>query len=144
MNLWRRWSRRKSRFEQEMSEELRFHIEQQTAANIAAGVPPKEGRRQAMLQLGAVEGVKEDCREYRRGFWLETVWLDIRHGARVLRRILVSRSLPSLRFLSASERIPQFSAWSTPCCSARSLIKMQSASSGPPNVFPLIAIPQWF
>ncbi len=86
MNLWRRWSRRKSRFEQEMSEELRFHIEQQTAANIAAGVPPKEGRRQAMLQLGAVEGVKEDCREYRRGFWLETVWLDIRHGARVLRK----------------------------------------------------------
>ncbi len=67
-----------------MNEELRFHIEQQTAANIAAGMSPVEARRQAALKLGAVEGVKENCREERRGFWLESLWADVRYGARML------------------------------------------------------------
>ncbi|HUJ30116.1 MAG TPA: ABC transporter permease [Candidatus Acidoferrum sp.] len=79
-------SRRKHEFEKEMNEELRFHIEEQTAANIAAGMTPEEARRQAALQLGAVEGVKENCREERRGFWLETLWADVRYGARMLRK----------------------------------------------------------
>jgi predicted permease len=73
-------------WEQDASEELRFHIEQQTAANIAAGMTREEARRQAMLQFGAVEGVKEDCREQRRGFWLETLWADVRYGLRMLRK----------------------------------------------------------
>ncbi len=40
------WFSRK-KWEQDASDELRFHIEQQTAANIAAGMPPEEARRQA-------------------------------------------------------------------------------------------------
>jgi putative ABC transport system permease protein len=83
---WNRLLRRRGSFEQEMGEELHFHIEQQTAANIAAGMTPQEARRQAILQLGAVEGVKENCREQRRSFWLETVWADLRYGLRVLRK----------------------------------------------------------
>ncbi len=69
-----------------MSEELRFHLEQQIAANIAAGMAPEEARRQARLQLGAVEGVKAECREERRGFWLESLWSDVRYGLRMLRK----------------------------------------------------------
>jgi len=69
-----------------MGEELRDHLERQTAANIAAGMTREEAARQARLQLGAVEGVKESCREERRGFWLETLWANIRYGARMLRR----------------------------------------------------------
>jgi predicted permease len=86
VNSWRRWFQRKSKFEQDMNDELRFHIEQQTAANIAAGMPREEARRQAMLQLGAVEGVKEYCREERRAFWLESLWSDVRYGLRMLRK----------------------------------------------------------
>jgi putative ABC transport system permease protein len=86
MNLWRRWFSRKTKWEQELSEELRFHIEQQTATNVAAGMPPEEARRQATLQLGGAEGVKAYCREERRGFWLESVWMDVRYAARVLRK----------------------------------------------------------
>jgi predicted permease len=74
------------KWEKETSEELRFHIEQQTAANIAAGISPDEARRQAVLQLGAMEGVKEDCREQRRGFWLETLLADARYALRVMRK----------------------------------------------------------
>jgi predicted permease len=76
----------RNRWEQETSEELRFHIDRQTAANIAAGMSAPEARRQAMLQFGAVEGVKENCREQRRGFWLETLWADVRYGIRMLRK----------------------------------------------------------
>ncbi|HXZ10821.1 MAG TPA: ABC transporter permease [Candidatus Sulfotelmatobacter sp.] len=79
------WFSRK-KWEDEASEELLFHIEQQTAANIAAGMTPEEARRQAVLQLGAIEGVKESCREQRRGFWLETLWADLRYGLRMMLR----------------------------------------------------------
>ena len=85
MRSRRLWLSRK-KWEQELDDELRFHIERQTAENIAAGIAPEEARRQAVLQLGAAEGVKEDCREQRRGFWLETLWADIRYGLRMLRK----------------------------------------------------------
>jgi putative ABC transport system permease protein len=79
------WFSRK-KWEHEANEELRFHIEQQTAANIADGMAPEEARRQAVLQLGAIEGVKEALREQRRGFWLETLWADLRYGLRMMLR----------------------------------------------------------
>jgi predicted permease len=85
MNFGRLWNSRKN-WEQELREELRDHIERQTAANIASGMSAQEARRQAVLQLGAVEGVKEECREQRRGFWLETLWIDVRIGSRMLRK----------------------------------------------------------
>ena len=85
MKFWRRPFSRKS-WEVDMSEELRFHVEQQTAANLAAGMTPQEARRQAVLQFGAVEGVKDGCREQRRGFWLETLRADARYALRMLRK----------------------------------------------------------
>jgi predicted permease len=85
MSIWQRWFRREN-WEREMREELRFHVEQQTAANIAAGMPREEARRQAALEFGGSEAVKEDCREQRRGFWLETVITDVRYGARMMAR----------------------------------------------------------
>jgi len=86
MNNWRRWFSRKKKWEQDMNDELRFHIERQTAENIAAGLPPEEARRQAVLQLGALEGLKENCREQRRGFGLESFYTDARYGLRILRK----------------------------------------------------------
>ena len=79
------WFSRKN-WEQDANDELRFHIEQQTAANIAAGMSPDEARRQAALRFGAVEGVKENCREQRSGFWLETLIADARYALRVMRK----------------------------------------------------------
>jgi predicted permease len=84
MNLWRRWNSRKKMWDQNMEDELRSHIERQTAANIAAGLRLEEARRQAVLQLGALEGLKENCREERRGFWLESFYVDVRYALRIL------------------------------------------------------------
>jgi predicted permease len=85
MNFWRGWSRN-DKWEREANDELRFHIAQQTSANIAAGMAPDEARRQALLQFGAMEGVKEDCREQRRGFWFESLVADVRYALRLMRR----------------------------------------------------------
>jgi predicted permease len=79
------WFARRER-QEDISEELRFHIEQQTSANISAGMSPENARRQAVLQFGAVESVKEYCREQRSGFWLEIFWADARYALRVMRK----------------------------------------------------------
>jgi len=79
------WFSRK-KWERDANEELRFHIEQQSAANIASGMAPEEARRQAALQFGAMEGVKEDCREQRSAYWLESLLADVRYGLRMLRK----------------------------------------------------------
>jgi putative ABC transport system permease protein len=85
MNFLRRLTGREKQ-EQEMNEELRDHIERQVATNLAEGMSPEEAHRQAVLQLGALEGVKESCREQRRGFWLETLATDVRYGVRMMLR----------------------------------------------------------
>ncbi len=36
----------------ELDEELQFHLEQTTQANIAAGMTPEEARRQAVIAFG--------------------------------------------------------------------------------------------
>jgi macrolide transport system ATP-binding/permease protein len=84
MTNWRRFFSGEKKWEQDMQDELRFHIERQTAQNIAAGMPPEQARRQAGLQLGGLEGVKENCREQRRSFWLESFYADVRYGLRIL------------------------------------------------------------
>jgi putative ABC transport system permease protein len=84
MTNWRRWFSRKKKWEQDMQDELRFHLERQISANISAGLAPEEARRQAVLQFGALEGLKETCREERRGFWLESFYADVRYGLRIL------------------------------------------------------------
>ena len=85
MSFRERWFRR-GKWERELGDELRFHVEQQTAANVAAGMPREEARRQAMLQFGGPESVKEDCREQRSGFWIEALWVDTRFALRMLRK----------------------------------------------------------
>jgi putative ABC transport system permease protein len=77
---------RQGRFESELDEELRFHLEMETAANVERGMSPEEARRAALLDFGGVEKVKEDCRDEDRLRWIETLAQDLRYGARLLRR----------------------------------------------------------
>ena len=85
MNIGRIWKSRK-KWERELSEEMRDHVERQTAANVAAGMNAQEARRQATLEFGGAEAVKENCREQRSGFWLETLVTDVRYGIRMMLR----------------------------------------------------------
>jgi putative ABC transport system permease protein len=66
--------------------ELQFHLEQQTEANVAAGMEPGEARRQAILAFGGVERAREECREQRPGYRVETFFQDMRYSLRGFRR----------------------------------------------------------
>jgi putative ABC transport system permease protein len=71
---------------QEIDEELRFHIEQRTSENIAAGIPPEEAAREAGKRFGNWQSIREQCRERRGVSFVEETWQDIRFGARQLRK----------------------------------------------------------
>ncbi|MDB4965612.1 MAG: efflux pump, inner rane subunit [Myxococcales bacterium] len=88
MRIWRRLRGLvlKRRREQEMDEELRFHLEMQTRENVAAGMSPEEARLAALRAFGGVEQVKEECRDVRGTRVVEWLGQDVRFGWRVLRR----------------------------------------------------------
>jgi putative ABC transport system permease protein len=84
-----RWIRRtfqKSRTESELDKELRFHLEQQIASYIAAGITPEEARRRANLEFGGLERVKEEVRDTRWETHLDNLFRDIRYAFRTLRK----------------------------------------------------------
>ena len=72
--------------ERGLSEEIHFHIDQQTEKNIRAGMDPAEARRQALIRFGGVERVKEATRDEFRANLLEDFVRDVRYGIRALRR----------------------------------------------------------
>ncbi len=86
--IWSRlrsvWQRRAVK--QEIDEELRFHLEQRMADNLAAGMSPADAAREARKRFGNWQSVREDCRDARGASFGETVWQDVRFGARMLRK----------------------------------------------------------
>ncbi|HWP71023.1 MAG TPA: ABC transporter permease [Gemmatimonadaceae bacterium] len=70
--------------ERELDDELRFHIEKETAKLVSAGMSPDDARRQARASFGGLEGIKDDTRDARGLVLLETLAQDIRYAARGL------------------------------------------------------------
>lgn len=76
----------RSKAETQLAKELNFHIDQHVADLIATGVDPAEARRQARLELGGPEQVKEECRDARGTRWIEDCVQDVRYALRTLRQ----------------------------------------------------------
>src|SRR3989475_11669134 len=76
----------KSSVEQELAEELRFHLEKLIEEKATKGMAREEARYAALRELGGVEQIKEECRDMRRVNYLEDFLQDIRYGLRQLRR----------------------------------------------------------
>src|SRR4026208_990884 len=76
----------KQRRDRELEEEIESHLQMQIEDNLRLGMTPEEARRQAMIKLGEIESTKEAYRDQRSLPLLETLWRDIRYGARQLRR----------------------------------------------------------
>ena len=68
----------------ELSEELQFHVEQQTAQNIANGMQPAEARAAAKASFGSVPEATEECYRARGVAWIDDLVQDLRYGARTL------------------------------------------------------------
>ena len=74
----------RGRVENELSQELRFHLERLIEEKAARGMTPKEARYAALRELGGVEQIKEECRDMRRVGWLQDLVQDVRYGLRML------------------------------------------------------------
>src|SRR3989442_6968180 len=83
------WSRllalfRQRKLEQELDEELRFHIAQYTEDLVRSGISMEEARRRARIEFGGIDTVKEDCREARGLLVFDELGREFQYAARQL------------------------------------------------------------
>ena len=76
---------RRARFEREIADELAFHLRARADEWQRRGLSPPAARRRARMELGNVEGIKDDLRDVRFGRWLAPLRQDLRYGFRMLR-----------------------------------------------------------
>jgi predicted permease len=72
--------------EQELNEEVQFHLEIQIEDNLKAGMNPAEARYAAIRSFGALEHMRETYRERRTFSLIEATAKDLRYAARTLRK----------------------------------------------------------
>jgi predicted permease len=80
--------------DQEVSDELRFHLEERIRAGVARGMTPEQARAAALERFGDVDGVRAECaalleaerRAEDRRDWLADLRQDVRFGVRSARR----------------------------------------------------------
>ena len=80
---------RREQLDQELDDEIQYHLEQKTGAYVAAGMTPEEARFAALRAFGGVAYRKEDLRDRRGAWglvWLERSWQDLRYACRILAR----------------------------------------------------------
>src|SRR5262245_43426840 len=75
---------RKNRIEQEMEDEMRFHLLMRTRKNIERGMGPEEAEREARRRFGNIGRIKDLARDIKGGGFMETLLQDLRYGARTL------------------------------------------------------------
>src|SRR5207245_5892504 len=74
------------RVEQELDDELRFHLEQQIEENIARGMTHEEARYAARRSVGGLAQITEECRDMRGVTLIDTLLQDLRYALRMMRR----------------------------------------------------------
>ena len=89
--LWRwrerlRWLFLRSRVEREVLDEMQAHIEMEADDLERRGVQPSQVQRQARLGFGNIERYREETREARFGYQVETAIGDVIYSLRLLRR----------------------------------------------------------
>jgi putative ABC transport system permease protein len=77
---------RRREVEQELDDEIRYHLEQQIALNQAAGMTEDEAYRAARRAFGNVEARKEFCRDRWVVAVIDRLRRDVRHAVRTLGR----------------------------------------------------------
>ncbi len=72
--------------DQELDEELRYHVERKSEEYVAKSMTSEGARRAALLEIGGIEKRKEECRDARRVSWIQDLVQDSRYGLCVLRQ----------------------------------------------------------
>src|SRR5580704_5886851 len=77
---------RRNRAGAQLHDELQFHLEQQIAENIAAGMSRDEARHAALRTFGNPATLRDQARDTWSWLWLELLLSDIRYSIRTLVR----------------------------------------------------------
>ncbi|MGH9720794.1 MAG: ABC transporter permease, partial [Bryobacteraceae bacterium] len=77
---------RRDRVEGTLDAELRGYVDELTDRNVVRGMPREKARRQALVEAGGVEQIKEEVRETWLGQGIATTFQDIRYSCRSLMR----------------------------------------------------------
>lgn len=83
--LWRALFQSR-RVDEELAEEMRFHLEREAEANVSRGLSPEASVRAARQTFGSIESVQERSRDERPGAMLRQSFRDVRLGTRLLVR----------------------------------------------------------
>jgi putative ABC transport system permease protein len=76
----------RNKVDEELDEELRYHLERQIEQEIATGKNAEEAHYAALRAIGALELRKEECRDARGVRLVETALGNLRFGVRMLRK----------------------------------------------------------
>jgi predicted permease len=77
---------RKSVVERELSDELSYAFDALVQKKVGQGLSEAEARRWAGIELGGVEQLKENIRERKAGYHIDTLIQDVRFSFRMLRK----------------------------------------------------------
>ena len=106
--------RRRAALDRDLDRELQDHLERRTQALIAAGLTPAQARRQALVESGGAEQVKEAVRDVRGTRWAHDFAQDVRYGvAQPAQAARACWSRRCCRWASASAPTPRSSRSST-------------------------------
>jgi putative ABC transport system permease protein len=74
------------RLDGQLDRELQLHLELETERHIRDGMTPADARTAALRAFGAVERVREECRDARGVSWADALTRNLRGAMRMLRR----------------------------------------------------------
>jgi predicted permease len=77
---------RRTAVEQDLNEELQFHLDQQLEFYLRQGLTREEARRRVRLEFGGIDQIKEEHRDARGVAVVAHLWRDLWHAVRQVRR----------------------------------------------------------
>ena len=75
---------RRDEVEQQLDDELRFHLDREIEENLASGMTHEQARLAALRSFGNVDQSKEECRDARGVTLIEDLMRDVRYSIRLL------------------------------------------------------------
>ena len=75
----------KRRVDEDLDQEIRSYAELVAEAKAQSGISGNEALRQTYRELGGVERIKENVRDVRVGFYMDSLLQDLRYATRIFR-----------------------------------------------------------